>query len=282
MSSLGPSISEQGNVAASSLGQLQRLDLQLMLQQAGPAASVVRDGQGGGTGTFHCRKCHLHLPNAEMDGLKPNVCRRDVRSYKSISERWPRDRKLALWWKSMAEPEQTNWYRRQHSKGPGQKRDCTIIQEDSSKNQKYDLMDVVDRFIPLDVYIAEELKVPGMTEPAARAKFQSIVDDMQSECIWRFGQWHVPRYMGLERRRGGGNVQESATKRVRRCGTSADLKAAQASGQAMLEQYGATFIPSVGGSSSSHQELSFSADASDQPSSAEVRDVVASALTREA
>ena len=249
-----------------------------------PAIAGVRQGsQLLHTATFMCRKCKLQLPLADMDVDKKDCCKKDTRSYKSLQERWSKDRKLYVWWRDAQEPEQTAWYRKQRNRPAGEKRDVEIMQSDVSKKRKYDMLDMVEKFEPVDIFVEKKLRLNnGWTEPTARAEFERIVDKNESECVWQNGQWHVPKYAGLVRRRGGGIEQEAATTRQRICSSAEDLRQATACSQAMLDQFGQHLTPARGGSSSAHQELHITSQPMDQPVGQKVQDVVGAALLREA
>ena len=69
--------------------------------------------------SFNCRKCKVDKPIGEMDKNKPGQCARDTLSYKSISDRWAKNRQLRVWFQNMSPQEQIDWYRKQQGVAAG-------------------------------------------------------------------------------------------------------------------------------------------------------------------
>ena len=76
--------------------RFQRNGSQLGLSSCLSSAPIARTSSVANDTMFNCKKCKLQLAVAEMDGDKKEVCKTNVRSYKSFQERWTKDRKLCL------------------------------------------------------------------------------------------------------------------------------------------------------------------------------------------
>ena len=58
-----------------------------------------------------------------MEECTNGICYKCNASYKSVAERWKKDRKLKAWWQAMSGPEKVAWYKKQRDvRNVGQKR----------------------------------------------------------------------------------------------------------------------------------------------------------------
>ena len=53
--------------------------------------------------TFLCKRCELTLPSAEEDPSRPGQCKKDSNSYKSISDRWTKNRSLRAYFTGLSD-----------------------------------------------------------------------------------------------------------------------------------------------------------------------------------
>jgi hypothetical protein len=70
---------------------------------------------------FKCTKCKKTYPSSQMAMTRSGVCQADAKSYKSLAERWGKQRKLKMWWSSLTPEQQTDWYLRQQALPQGAK-----------------------------------------------------------------------------------------------------------------------------------------------------------------
>jgi hypothetical protein len=86
------------------------------------ATSAAPPVCGGSESVFKCKKCELTKPQQDADKNKPNSCVPCVNAYKSICDRWTRDRALHSWWQGLTPQEKSQWYVRQNKVPAGAKR----------------------------------------------------------------------------------------------------------------------------------------------------------------
>ena len=115
-----------------------------------PCNAVVLNGY------LKWNRCALAKPIQQMSDSKRGVCKPDVKTYKSISARWARDRNLKSWFDNMGPAEMQNWYRQKQSGPTGQKRkfDECNYQEGSTQSSYTDAGEI-DNWIPWEVSAAE-------------------------------------------------------------------------------------------------------------------------------
>lgn len=105
-----------------------------------PGATV-----GPSLATFTCKRCGLVVPFSEMDASKPGNCKKDILSYKSLCDRWSRNRSLKVWWDALPDHETHLWYRKQHALATSVKRKFEITYADESRKNAHDVADAIDR-----------------------------------------------------------------------------------------------------------------------------------------
>ena len=236
-----------------------------------------------GSGTFPCKRCKLVLPMAYMDALKAGVCKKDVLSYKSISDRWQKDRRLKTWWDSLGDSGIVNWYVTQHDLKQGEKRKLDVQYLDQSKRTKLSSEMDVDRLIPFDVFW-EKAANKHKDFPTATRDFMSIVESNAADCRYERGQWVVPHWEGIEIKRGAELAQSSITNRVALdvVGPEA-LKQHMEAGQRLLDQFAGGFQPVKGSGvlTALDAPQSSTACTADMPRSSIPADVMAAAAHRE-
>ena len=77
------------------------------------------------------------------------ICFADVNSYASISLRWRTQKALQMWWKSLPEMSQVEWYRKMQSNGFGKTRDFSqTIFTESETHHGQDSRRAADDMIP--------------------------------------------------------------------------------------------------------------------------------------
>ena len=154
-------------------------------------------GLEGGQTHFTCLDCRLILPMTMMSISKKGHCNKDVASFKSLSDRWQKQRCLRNWWTGMDKDGQCEWYHKQQEVAKGTKRkfDDVIFQE-SSKKVAQDVEKELDTCIPWWMFKNEQLSIGNSVDDAA-TNWQQAIDEAGSEAIWRRGQWLLPRFSGV-------------------------------------------------------------------------------------
>ena len=89
---------------------------------AGSLSSLAVAGTCG-KAVFTCAKCAKVFPlaSAVMRG-KQRWCRSDLNSYVGLCDRIKKDSKLKAWWQALGDDGQRDWFIKQQTLVPGQKR----------------------------------------------------------------------------------------------------------------------------------------------------------------
>ena len=114
---------------------------------------------GGVVYAFRCAKCNKVLPMTDMSPHRRNVCIKDTRSYKSLTERWAKNRTLKIWWDGLQPDARINWFCKNQECQPGEKRKYgEITHGDSSIQQEHMGEEELDHFIPWDLFEEKGLR----------------------------------------------------------------------------------------------------------------------------
>ena len=109
-----------------------------------------------------------------------------------------------------------------------------------------ELEDDIDRYIPYDCWRLEKIQGRGAnteipTDESLMREWRSLVESMQYECLFRRGQWLIPKFVGVGRRN---RDRHTVCMHVARCCNIKDaeqmMRVWQA-GQAQLQHYGDGF-----------------------------------------
>ena len=232
--------------------------------------------------TFPCKKCKLVLPLEVMDPIKVGVCTKDVLSYKSLTERWSRNRSLKTWWDKQSEPQQVGWYREQHTVRRGTKRKMDVMYADKSSSLAYNYEENADRWIPYEVYLREELPKKQKSEAELLIAFRNIVENSLSHCRWERNEWCIPRWDGILNRAGHGTQQESSSSRqVSHLDNSDELRQLQQGGAKLVEQFSAQLQGIRGAQELGAEAPVCNAVPQDMPTAPRPTDVIANVVNRE-
>eukprot|EP00928_Gymnodinium_smaydae_P033106 TRINITY_DN23809_c0_g1_i2.p1 TRINITY_DN23809_c0_g1~~TRINITY_DN23809_c0_g1_i2.p1 ORF type:complete len:745 (-),score=137.97 TRINITY_DN23809_c0_g1_i2:185-2365(-) len=194
-------------------------------------------------GHFHCTKCHWNKPLAEM-GCRPNVCQLDCNSYKSLTSRWGKQRRLKTWWESISVEAQTEWYRKKQEDPPGTKRcfeACTY--EEKSGDSVVDKERETEHFETYDLFF-DRWKLRGQPDVWIEQKWKEEVEAPDSEAIWRRNQWLLPRFTGVYRYTDQNHTEQLEISRRANVASSEQLRALHSGGQELLRQYREGLQPS--------------------------------------
>ena len=232
--------------------------------------------------TFTCKKCKLLLPLEVMNTIKVGVCTPDVLSYKSLSERWGRNRALKTWWDKQSEPQQQAWYRDNHAVRRGTKRKMDVMYADKSSSIAYNFEENADRWIPYEVYLREELPKQQMSEPELKIAFRNIVETSQSHCRWERNEWCIPRWDGIQKKEGSGTQQESSSSRTAsNVDNSDELRQLQQAGGKLVEQFSSQFQGIRGAKELGAEAPTCNAVPQDMPTAPRPTDVISNVVNRE-
>ena len=177
----------------------------------GSSGSGMAVGSGIGL-MFDCQKCGRCLPLSQQSARK-GICVADSNSYKSLSERWVKQRLLRTWWQGQTPEQQKVWYLKQHSIPSGSKRKFEDLSYSETTDELVaDLNDEVDNVLPWAIFRRNGI-IEGKSVPDLELEFKNIVEDPNTEAVWRRNQWLVPEFAGIRRIRREGVEQRSATSR---------------------------------------------------------------------
>jgi hypothetical protein len=129
------------------------------------------------------------------------ICQPCVNSYSSLANRWKTNKNLKLWWASLGEVGQADWYRKQHGSSNMKRKFENIGYSESSSHSDERTKHAVGDMIPLNIFIRRKT-LEGLSAAMATQEFQRLVDDKHTLAEFTRGQWHVPDYQGLQRKTG--------------------------------------------------------------------------------
>ena len=248
------------------------------MRQGGGASSTLVVPVGG-VGTFACKKCQQVLPREEESTLRKGICKRDISAYKSLSDRWSRNRQLKDWYDSQSHEQMVLWYLKQQKCPSGQKRKFDCEYSDASVKRGYALEQEEDHWITFDQFFARQ--PPGTTLQEALATFAAFVNANESECLWRRNQWLIPTFVGVRRLRGCGIEQHSTCARIARAPSADDLRQLQGGGDRLLQNFAQQVPTAIRPFSSGVVPDTITATPADMPTLAAATDVMANAVARE-
>ena len=192
---------------------------------------------GGVIYTFRCAKCLKVLPMTDMSPHRRNVCVKDTRSYKSLTERWAKNRALKIWWDGLSPEERINWFCKNQECQVGEKRKYgDISHADASIQQEHMGEEELDHFIPWDLFEEKGLR-RGRSSTQLETEFIDIVQGGEYECLYRRNQWLVPKFCGVERRRGWKNMQRSTDERRASDLTPEDLRTLSSTSDKLRDEF---------------------------------------------
>jgi len=147
-------------------------------------------------------------------------CKKDIANYRSLTNKWTRDRRLRTWWGNLKPEAQTLWFQKWQQMPQGSKRrfdEC--FGEELTREQEYCDEHAVDDWLHLRAYKAfrrQENPFMQLADQDLEEEFSDLVKNNQSHCRWDRNQWHVPIYRGITRGVGGRTSQEAISGARRR------------------------------------------------------------------
>jgi hypothetical protein len=236
-------------------------------------------GTGRGNGSFTCAKCVFIYPVSELvvKGSQ-QWCIKDNKSYNGLVVRWAKNPKLRVWWNGMSAEDQTQWFRKWQSVSAKRRYD-DIAFSDASYRAEEDIMDEVDAYIPYWMFRRDELRA-GKQDRQIVQEWQELIDSNKKECKFQRGEWLVPRFMGVEKRKRAVSGQSWTASRKAAVENEAQLNSlVQSSGQVLDRWRSQSAAPLSLGSTDAPTVQSMPED---QPQAAKHEDVMIGCISREA
>ena len=230
-----------------------------------------------GPGQFWCKCCDRQLAVAEIS-FRRSTCKCCSNAYKSLAERWSKNRRLKCWFDAMTTEQRRDWFvtNLTHSQGTKRKFD-NVAYEDVSANREYVAEEEIDEYVPWKWFHIHG-RMEGKTTAELERDFKSLVEDPTVMCKFTRGQWLVPEFKGVLNRVGAEQAQESIVARRKSNVGMEELQQLQRQGEMMRDQYRAQItapaaklvgLPYVEG------------ELADQPIMAVPQDIFAKAAQRE-
>jgi len=156
-----------------------------------------------------------------------------------------------------------------------------ILFEEKSVQSTANIFDEVDKWDSWATFYMRNIKVPGATDATVLAEWNNIIDVQQHHCIWARGQWNVPRFKGLERRKRQRTENEICASRSATIEDAETLQQRWQAGLGNINRFHNS-IMDVQAPRPSNQPLVPDLRPEDQPSLPPVQNVVHEAIAREA
>jgi len=229
---------------------------------------------------FNCRKRKLDKPIGEMDKNKPGQCARDTLSYKSISDRWAKNRQLRVWFQNMSPQEQIDWYRKQQGVAAGKKRrfdevtyaDSTETSTGNEKKKRYHMM-------PWWLFYHYK-HTAGQSDVSIAQEWKDAIEGKGAEAEYEDGQWCVSMFMGVFKDTVDSNLQVSRTQRQVQVQNADQLDELLRAGQSMRNSFSAQYrAPRALGDGTSAPVVD--ASPAEMPQSVQMADITMGAIQRE-
>lgn len=253
-----------------------------MSKSSATGSTFMSGISGGGLVRFTCAKCRLEW-SMSVAVQKGNQiwCEKDNRTYNALVTRWARNPKLKKWWTSLSPVEQQKWFVTWQQHDP--KRRFELLQYIESTIVAQELIeDDVDRFVPFSVWRRDRLlESPDMNDELLSNEWRGLIDSMRHECLFRRGQWLMPRYEGLERRSRTKISQQQQLMRSADLSDPDSITALWQSGQSTLNRFREQ-MPAVQAPPSHFPDPVVSAAPHDMPQAPEVPNLMFEAIKREA
>ena len=168
---------------------------------------------GSAGASFDCTKCGRTLPLSSQSSRK-GVCVPDSAAYKALADKWSKQRQLRTWWMNLSPEEQRAWYLKQQDVPSGTKRKFQdMMHAETTQEIAGNVEDEIDNFITWTKFKRDGL-LEGTSVPDLEDQWKQLVDDPNVETIKRRGQWLVPEFVGVQRRKRHGLLQSSASTRA--------------------------------------------------------------------
>ena len=110
-----------------------------------------------------------------------------------------------------------------------------MYEEVSTRAEEF-IEDNVTKFKTFKQYVLEGLQL-GISRQTLEQEFKDIVDQNRSECQYKNGQWLIPEFEGIERRKRHRTGQEVRTRRVASISEQSQLVGLVASGSQSLQRF---------------------------------------------
>ena len=203
------------------------------------AAGSASTPTSSASAQFTCSKCKKVMPRSQMS-TRPGVCKVDGAAYKSLCDRWTKNRKLKSWWVGLNEEEQRLWFVKQQTNPAGTKRRFADVEyQEKTSTSVGALEDEVDLFMTWARFKREGSQGGKQVEDL-ELEWADLVSDPSVEAIMRRGQWLVPEFQGVERRKRKATTQEHSASRGREVDDENQLAILRQSGEDLLNKFSAS------------------------------------------
>ena len=171
-SGLGPSVSRVGASTVVSNGDAvdRAMSISAMASGSNPDGGALSSILSGAA-SFLCRRCNWRKPLVEMSKTRKDECIRDGASYKSIADRWSKQRQLKTWFDNQSPEERITWYRKQQETAKGDKR-------------KFDNVDYEDK---TSAIAYERAQREEMMIPFSEFELPLLIKGYQTPRLWQCG-----------------------------------------------------------------------------------------------
>ena len=187
--------------------------------------------------TFKCKACKLIKDVSQMSASRPNFCKPDVASFKSLSQRWQTVRSLRKWWQSKDEDGQAQWYIKQQQLGHGVKRSYEdVLHEEASVNTAGHEKRERDWFKPWALYKQDGM-AGGKSLTELEQAWQHAIEHRTADAMYVRGEWCVCQFMGVVADKVQGHFAEGRSIRQKRVDSAEELETLRAGTQHSLDQW---------------------------------------------
>ena len=188
----------------------------LVASSSSSLLAFAAQGSTGGASAaqqFNCPKCKRRLPVAEAVQVGNQTwCVKDRRTYGQLQTRWAKNPKLRTWWNSMTDEEQQTWFLKWQSLTPKARFQQIQYVEKVSLAEEVIEDEVEDFKTYARFHMERKMTDPSATDSAIEADWLDIIDSCRSECLWRRGQWLVPSFNGVRRKKRNRHTGQERTR----------------------------------------------------------------------
>ena len=204
-------------------------------------------GTDSNADTFLCKGCNWQCKLNTMCKFRPGWCEKDALTYKSLAERWGKDRKLKTMWDGYSGQQRIDYMRERHTTPTGAQRkfdECKFSEESVDKRQFGEHEE--DWWVPWRIFKAAGER-EGKPLAQIEREWHAAIEDPEVECKWSRDQWLVPLYEGIKQSRGHVHENLGRTARTAVIGDQARLDDLRGKTDKVLDD----FSDSMGGAARS-------------------------------
>ncbi len=228
--------------------------------------------------TCQCPKCRKRVPVADAIRRGSALwCTKDSTNYNALQARWSKNPQLRSWWNSLSEEEQCSWFNKWQGVSAKRRFDDMSYFESTARSQEM-IDDEFDSFVTWSTFKRDGI-AEGRTVAMLERDWQDIIDSNRAECLFRRGEFLVPRFDGVQRRKRFRTSQLQEAKRGATVGTDSQLNQLWESGKQVLDRFATTCVAPL--MPSPPQAPLVQSSAIDQPSHPSTPDLMFQCIERE-